>query len=336
MEREPAPGRAGSGSQAEAAARVAARRRERLLPEGLRYMALAAFWFSVMSLLVKLSGQRLGTQQIVLARGVISLLLSYWLLRRVRLSPWGREPWLLLLRGVLGFAALSCFYYGVIHLPLADATVIQYTNPIFTALLAAWLLGERIGWRQGALVLLSMTGVVLMARPSFLFGERTTALDPLVVAIALTGAILSAGAYVTVRSLGAREHPLIIVFYFPLVTVPASLPFAIAGWVWPTSWEWLVLLGVGISTQIGQVYLTRGLQLEPAGRATSVAYLQIVFAGLWGVLFFSEHPGVWSLAGALLILGSTLALGRRARRPREPEEIPPPLPLAPESSRPVV
>ncbi len=299
-------------------------------------MALAAFWFSVMSLLVKMAGQNLGSQQIVLVRAVVTLLLSYALLRRVRIGMWGQRTGMLLLRGVFGFVALSCFYYGVIHLPLADATVIQYTNPIFTALLAAWLLGERIGWRQAALVLLSMTGVVLMARPAFLFGAGSVALDPPVVAIALLGAILSAGAYVTVRSLGAREHPLIIVFYFPLVTVPASLPFALRGWVWPTLWEWLVLLGVGITTQIGQVYLTRGLQLEPAGRATSVAYLQIVFAGLWGVLFFSERPGVWSLAGALLIIGSTLALGRRAKGEPTPEEVPPPLPLAPESSRPVV
>ncbi len=293
-------------------------------------MALAAFWFSLMSLLVKVAGQRLDTQQIVLARAVVTLVLSYVLLRQAGIGMWGTHRKLLLLRGVLGFAALSCFYYAVIHLPLADATVIQYMNPIFTALLAAWLLREAIGGREAALVLLSLTGVVLIARPSFLFGERIAALDPFVVTIAVAGAILSAGAYVTVRRLGASEHALVIVFYFPLVTVPASVPFAAAGWVWPTAWEWLVLLGVGIATQIGQVYLTRGLQLEPAGRATAVGYLQIVFAALWGALFFAEYPDGWSLSGAALIIGSTLALGWSRRTG------PPPVPLAPESDQPVV
>ncbi|MDQ3605479.1 MAG: DMT family transporter [Gemmatimonadota bacterium] len=304
-----------------------------LLSTGLTYMALAAFWFSVMSLLVKLAGQRLHTQQIVLARAVVSLALSYVLLRRAGLGLWGSRPALLLLRGALGFVALSCFYYALVHLPLADATVLQYTNPIFTALLAAWLLRERIGVREAALVLFGMAGVLLIARPSFLFGERLVQLDPLVVAVALAGALFSAGAYVTVRRLGATEHPLVIVFYFPLVTIPASLPFAAARWVWPTPLEWLVLLGVGIATQIGQIYLTKGLQLEPAGRATAVGYLQIVFAAVWGLLFFAERPDAWSLAGALLIIGSTLALARKRGRRRQ---TPPPAPLAPESSQPVL
>ncbi len=294
-------------------------------------MALAAFWFSLMSLLVKLAGQRLGTQQIVLVRALVTLLLSYVLLRRAGIEMWGRHRKLLLLRGLLGFVALSCFYFGVIHLPLADATVIQYTNPVFTALLAAWLLREHLGPREAALVLLSLAGVVMIARPSFLFGERVTELNPVVVGVALAGAIFSAGAYVTVRRLGALEEPLVIVFYFPLVTVPLSLPLAAVGWRWPTPWEWGVLLGVGMATQIGQVYLTKGLQLEPAGRATAVGYLQIVFAALWGALFFAEYPDGWSVTGALLIVASTLALARVRRR-----EIPPPAPLAPESSRPVV
>jgi drug/metabolite transporter (DMT)-like permease len=272
-------------------------------------MAIGAFWFSVMSLLVKVAGQRLPSQQIVLVRGVITLVLSLVLLRRARVKVWGEHNTLLLLRGLLGFAALSAFYYSLVHLPLAEATVIQYLNPVFTAVLAAVLLGERLGRAEAACVGLSLGGVLLIARPGFLFGGEA-AIDPWLLAIAVGGALCSAGAYVTVRKIGRREHPLVVVFYFPLVTVPAALPFVVPHWLWPTPGEWLVLFGVGVATQIAQVYMTRGLQLEPAGKAAAVGYLQIVFAAGWGMLFFADIPDVWTIGGASLILVSTLMLAR--------------------------
>lgn len=286
---------------------------------GIRYMAHGAFWFSLMSLLVKLSGQRLPSMEIVLVRALITLVLSYALVRRARQSFRGRHLRMLLLRGVLGAVALMCFYFSLVHLPLAEATLIQYMNPIFTAVLAGLFLGERLGWKHGACVAASLAGVLLIARPAALLGGDAPALNPTYVAIALGGAVLSAGAYVTVRRIGTTEHPLVIVFYFPLITVPLVVPFVLSTWVWPTAWEWIALLGVGVTTQIAQVYLTRGLQLEPAGRATAVGYLQIVFAAIWGAAFFGELPDAWSIAGAVVILASTLALVRaRHGSPGEP------------------
>jgi drug/metabolite transporter (DMT)-like permease len=278
-------------------------------------MILGAFFFSLMSLGVKAVGQRIPSQEVVLVRGVLNVAFSYALLRRARVPPWGNRPGVLILRGLLGFAALSSLYYALVHLPLADATVLQYTNPVWTALFAVWVLGERMRRREAALVLTSLLGVVLVARPSVLFGGEASGLDMVAVAVALLGAMFSAAAYVTVRKLGRTEHPLVIVFYFTLVTVPASLPGMMAGAVWPTPAEWLVLLGVGVAAQGGQVYMTRGLQLEPAARATAVGYLQVVFAALWGVLFFGEFPDGWTAAGALVILASTLALAWTHRRP---------------------
>jgi drug/metabolite transporter (DMT)-like permease len=284
-----------------------------LLTPGVRWMAAGAFWFSLMSLLVKVAGQRLPVMEIVLVRAVVTLALSWWMIRRLDVHPWGVHHGRLILRGVFGFLALSCFYYGVIHLPLAEATVIQYMNPVWTALLAAWLLRERMGPREIACVLAGLAGVVVIARPGFLFGAVAAGLDPLVVGIALMGSLGSAAAYTTVRSLSGREHPMVIVFFFPLVTVPLALPLALRVWTWPTPLEWLVLLGVGVTTQMGQVAITRGLSMERAGKATAVGYLQIVFAATWGALFFLELPDGWTLAGAALIVASTLALAHGSR-----------------------
>lgn len=279
------------------------------LSPGLRFMALGAFWFSVMSLGVKLAGQRLPSIQVVFVRAVITLALSYWLLRRAGVPLPGNRPGMLVVRGLFGSLALTCFYFSLVHLPLADATVIQYTNPVFTAVLAVWVLGERMPPRAIVLVAASLGGVLMVARPSFLGGAETS-MDPRYVAIALLGALSSAAAYVMVRRLRGLDHALVVVFYFPLVTVPLTFPFVLAGWTWPSPWEWVVLLGIGASTQAGQVYMTRGLQLEAAGRATSVGYLQIVFAAAWGLVIFGEVPDAWSLAGAGVIVASTLLLAR--------------------------
>lgn len=281
------------------------------IPLGVRFMLGSALAFSVMSALVKYAGTRLASQELVFARSVVAIVISVALLRRAGIHTLGTRRWLLLARGIWGYAALSCGFYAMTKLPLAEATMIQYLHPVFTAMLAAVVLGERADRSLAASVLLGSAGVLLVTRPAFLFEAGGATLHPLGVAAALGGALLTAVAYVGVRELARTEHPLVIVLWFPLVSLPASLPATVASGVWPRGFEWLVLLGVGVFAQIGQVCLTRGLALEPAGRAMAISYVQIAFATLWGVLFFGEVPGVATLLGSLLVIGGT-AIGARA------------------------
>lgn len=285
------------------------------LSPGLRFMALSAFAFSVMSVLVKLAAERLPTQEIVFVRSLVSLAISLALLRNAGVAPGGRRRGLLLLRGLWGYAALSCVFYAVAHLPLAEATMIQYLHPTLTALLAAALLGERGDRALAVSLALGTAGVALVVRPAFLFGGASAPLDPWAVAAALGGAALTAVAYVGVRELSRTEHPLVIVLWFPLVAAPASLPGTLALGVWPRGREWLLLAGVGVFAQLGQVWLTRGLALERAGRATATSYLQIAFAAAWGWLVFAEVPGQWTAAGALAIGAGVWVGARAAARP---------------------
>ena len=275
---------------------------------GARHMLASAFFFSVMSFLVKLAGERLPSQEIVVVRSFVTLLLSALALARARISPWRRHPGLLLLRGLLGTAALSCFYYALTELPLAVVTVLHYLNPPLAALLAWVFLRERPHRTLFASLALCLLGTLFVTRPLTLFGTTSTPLLPLLAAIA--GAFFSAAAYVNVRSLAAREPALVIVFYFPLVALPLSLPTMGPQAVWPVGYEWLVLLGVGVSTQLGQIHLTRGLASEAAGRATAISYTQVVFAALWGAMWFDERPDPWTVAGAVLVLAGTWLAAR--------------------------
>ncbi len=271
-------------------------------------MAAGALSFSAMAALAKVAGTRVPLFEIVLARSVVVAAIAGPLLLRARTPLLGHEPRWLLLRGVLGFGALTCFYFAVIHLPLADATVIHFMNPVFTALGAALLLGEHVGVLEGLLVLGSMGGVVMVARPSFLFGASAS-LDPFAVGVGLLGAVLAAGAYVTVRRLKS-EAPMLIVFWFAMVSIVLALPLVWRDPVMPTLPMLLVLLGVGLTTHIGQILITWGFRLERAGRASAIGYLQIVFAAGWGWFLFRDVPDAWTWAGAALIVGCTVLLSR--------------------------
>jgi len=280
------------------------------MQRGAALMILSALAFSVMTVMVKIVGQRLPSQEIVVARALISLVLSYGLLRRARVSPWGHEKRWLWFRGLLGFSGLSCVYAAVTHLPLAEATVLQFLHPPITAILAGIFLGEVVSRRVIAASSLSLVGVLLVTRPAALFGESLAPLDPFWVTVALGGAFFSAAAYVVVRRLSAHEDPLVIVFYFPLVTVPAALPTIATNFVSPIGLEWLWLLGVGVATQIGQVSLTRGLSMMPASQGTALSYLQVVFATLWGLLVFGDRPGSLTLIGGGLVVLSSIWVAR--------------------------
>jgi drug/metabolite transporter (DMT)-like permease len=275
-------------------------------------MLSSALSFSLMVVCVRAVGSRIPLPEVVLIRALVSLALSGWLLWRARIPPLGHRRGLLMARGVVGTAALYFFYGAVARLPMATATVLQYLYPTLTAALAWLLLGERVGRRLFLAMLLGWLGVLVIAAP-LLPRHSGAAPDSLGLLMALAGALLTAVAYTSVRRLGRSEHPLVIILYFPLMAVPLTLPAVLLDPVWPTAGEAAWLVGVGLFTQLGQIGVTRGLIGLPAAQATALSYAQVVFAALWGWLFFAEvaEPRTW--LGALLVLGGT-RLSQRAGR----------------------
>jgi drug/metabolite transporter (DMT)-like permease len=274
----------------------------------MRYMFLSAFGFALMSACVKLaSAEGLPVLEIVAARALVSLLLSYADIRRKRVAAFGKRKGILFMRGAVGSLTLICVYYAITELPLAEATVLQYLYPVITTVLALFFLKERLHWTLILSIILSFSGVLLVVRPGFLFGDVAPDLPYFAVLAGLLGACGSAVAYVLVRNLSQTEHPSVIVFYFPLIALPFSVLLLGNDFVVP-SWQACgILILLGIFTQIGQVYLTKAMQTETAGRATAFSYLQVVFASLLGWALFNEVPDLWFAAGAFLILLGTLA-----------------------------
>ncbi|KZZ39908.1 hypothetical protein A3758_25070, partial [Oleiphilus sp. HI0118] len=274
-----------------------------LFPIGLRYMLLSAFGFAAMAVCVKLVySHGIPVLEIVVARSLVSLVLSYLDIRRKRLPMFGTHKGLLFARGAVGAIALMAVYYALTVLPLAEATMLQYLHPMFVAVLALLFLGERFQLGVVACVVLSFIGLVLVVEPASLgsilqtgshaeLTEHVTRLNLFGVSIAILGAFGSAIAYVLVRKLSALEDSSVIILYFPMIALPMSLVLLGSDFVWPESLStWVLLLLVGVFTQLGQVGLTKAMQTETAARATAFSYVQVVFAVIFGLLFFDEVP----------------------------------------------
>jgi drug/metabolite transporter (DMT)-like permease len=276
------------------------------IPLGARYMLMSAFAFSLMSSCVKLvSTYGIPVFEIVAARAIVSLIISYVDVKRKKISVWGNNKKLLIARGVAGSLALICVYFSVATLPLAEATILQYLYPVFTVILALLFLREKIHISTIICIFCCFMGTLLIVAPGMTF-ENATELPTLSVVAALLGALGSAIAYVIVKRLSASEDSSVIIFYFPVVALPLSIFLLGSDFVMPDKEALLLLLFVGIFTQVGQIGLTKAMQTEVASKAAAYSYVHVVFSIILGWLLFSEFPSAWTLAGGILIIVGAL------------------------------
>ena len=274
---------------------------------GYIFMAISAFFFCLMTIFVKIAGQQLPTIQIVFARGLVTLLFTFIIIRRKKIYLWGNNHKILILRGLIGSVALIFVYEAIQRFSLSEATVIQYLFPIFTTLFASILISEQVGKRLYLAIFLGLGGVFIIL--NFPFINPNTSFTKLSVIISITGALLTGLAYVLVRlASNMKESPYVIMFYFPLFTVPLSLPFAFKGWVSPSFNIWIILLFVGICTQLGQTFLTFGYKLLPASKAAPISYIQVPFSALAGAIIFHDIISYNFIIGSIIIFFAILLI----------------------------
>jgi drug/metabolite transporter (DMT)-like permease len=269
-------------------------------------MLLSAVGFALMSASVKsVSEYGIPLFEIVAARALVSLIISYLDVKRKRLSIWGNNKPLLFARGAVGTVALMCVYYSVTTLPLAEATILQYVHPVFTALLAVLFLKERIQTSTIICIIMCMLGLLAVVQPA-LTHHIGSELPIFSILVALLGAFGSSIAYVIVKKLNQTEDSSVIIFYFPLVALPASIYLMGDNFIWPDLHLTIMLVLIGIFTQIGQLGLTKAMKTQDAGRASAYSYVQIIFSTLIGVFIFSEVPSLWTYLGGVLIVTGAL------------------------------
>lgn len=268
-------------------------------------LIFASLFFSLMTVCVKKIDERIPIYELVFFRSLLSLSITSLIIKRKGINPWGNNRILLILRGILGTIALICIFYAIRNMPLSISTVIQYTYPIFISIFASLLIREKITKNIIFALLFGWLGVLVILNPTQLSNVNVE-IDNFSIFIAFLGAISTSLAYVTVKKLSATEDIFIIIKYFPVISIITLFPTVIINWITPNINELIWIIGIGLFTQLGQTFLTIGLKNLSASEASTINYLQVFFAAIWGFVFFSEIININFLFGSLLVLLGTI------------------------------
>lgn len=214
------------------------------------------------------------------------------------------------LRSIAGTISMFCNFAAYIYLPLADATAIGFAAPLFVVILAALVLSERVHAYRWSAVVIGFVGVVIIAGPEA--GMSRAALYGAL--FALAGAGLTALAMIFLRRMSAHEHSITIAFYYTLTSTAVSLTTLFLGWNVPTSAEALVLVLIGLTGGVGQLFLSFSYRYGEASVLAPFDYTAMLWAVLLGYFFFGELPAVqvW-LGGAVVTAAGLLILWRERK-----------------------
>ena len=268
--------------------------------------------FSTMGALLKLaSTQGLNAPELVFYRSLFSLpVVLFWVLKRESLAALRpNNPLAHVWRSTLGLVSMGLTFEALILLPLAEATAINFTAPIFATILSFLVLKEDVRAHRWAAVVIGFAGVLIVSRPG------GTTLPALGVAVALAGAIGSAGVTTTLRHLQRSENVVAIVFWFAVAgIVAAGLVMPFFGRLHGVEAMAIVAAG-GLAGGLGQLFMTASLR-APVSVVTPFDYLQIVAATAYGWLIFSDVPTLATISGAALIAVSGIYTAWREHRRR--------------------
>jgi len=285
----------------------------KFLSEGVRLMFVSTLAFSLANVFVK-QVAHLPTMEIVFFRCAFGVAFCYIGLKRANADWRGSNRTMLFLRGLFGTTALYLFFLTVQNIPLAQASTIQYLSPIFTTIIAIFLLKESVKHLQWLFYGLAFLGVLFIER----FDARVSLIF---LVLGIISAFCSGVAYNLVRSLREKEHPLTVVMHFQIVGVVVGGVFTLFEWQTPIGWDWFYLFLIGVSSQLGQWFLTNSLQKEKAASVAIVNYSGLIYALLIGWFVFGEVQTVESLIGMLLVVVGVILSIIYSKRQRDVEKI---------------
>jgi drug/metabolite transporter (DMT)-like permease len=263
----------------------------------------AALWMlgAVVSLSAMAIGGRelsaeLSTFQILFFRSLVGLAVIAALLQR---SGWGqvrtRVFGLHLVRNVSHYAGQFGWFFALGVIPLSEVFAIEFTTPIWTALLAALVLGERMNKLRMAAVAVGFVGVLVILRP----GISAVSVGSLSV---LGAAGAYALTYIMTKKLTGTETPLSILFYMTAMQLPLGFAAALIDWRWPQAWAWPWVFTVAITALVAHYCMTRAFRLADATVVVPLDFLRLPLIALLGLLLYGEALDAWVMVGAACVL----------------------------------
>jgi drug/metabolite transporter (DMT)-like permease len=288
---------------------------------GILFKIASAFCFTLMAALIRWVGDSVPSGEVVFARSAFALIpILLWLgaqgrLADVRTSRPGGH----FLRSSVGVMAMFCMFSGLARISLPDATMLHYSSPLITILLAALILGEPLRRQRVAAVLVGLGGVAVMLWPHLAGGmiARLAEGGDRVAAgalFALGGAFFTACAMIQIRRLVQTETTAAIVFWFTIFSSLfglATLPF---GWVMPDPVTAGVLVMIGLLGGVGQIFLTTGYRYAEASVIAPFEYTSLIWALSIGWIAFGDLPDGFGFIGGFVVVASGFLVIRDERR----------------------
>ena len=290
--------------------KIKAPRKKKFVFLGIIMAIIAAFTFSVGALMVKLA-ESVPSIEVTFMQLTLQMTLSppaMIFFKDKFIYPW-KQSRFLLLRGISGTTALTLMIYALKHMPLADARVIFYTSPVFTAILGRIFLKESVSKFDVLAMILSIGGVILIGRPTFLFGslgENSGSKQVWVPTLfAVAAAFGSATSTVLTRKMSQEVGPRVVVFYFAVVgTIISFVGSLISGFKFPDcgTHDSIYMLATGVLAYFGQVVRSKALSMDKASVIALVGTIGIGFSFILQLVVLDVVPNSLSIGGAILIL----------------------------------
>lgn len=275
-----------------------------------------SFGFAIMGGIAKHLGDELNSFQIAFFRAFVGFILLAPMVMRAGVSSLKTSvPHLHLIRVIMGTCAMMTGFYALTHLPLATATAVAFTKPLFMIPVAIVLLGETVRWRRWSATIVGFIGVLIMVRPD------SEGFDPGML-VALTQGLFIALAMGTMKMIPRTETERTILFYFAVFsTVITAIPASFV-WVWPSPIQLTLLFAMGTIGIGSQAMTVRGFRIGEATIMSPLEYTRLIFATVVGLMFFGEQPTLGLLVGGLIVVGSTLYITRREAELGKPRKMP--------------
>jgi drug/metabolite transporter (DMT)-like permease len=263
------------------------------------WMSGALVSFSAMAIAGRQLSAELTTFQILFFRSLGGLAVLAAVLQRtgwaqIRTHVFGTH----LLRNLAHFGGQYAWFYGIALIPLTEVFAIEFTVPIWTAILAVLFLGERMNGLRTLAVALGFVGILVILQP----GAGAISTPALVV---LGGALCFAISHVFMKRLAGSQAPLTIPFYMTAIQLPIALLPALPQWVWPSTvlWPWVGI--VAVAAVSAHYCLARAFRLADATLVVPMDFLRLPLIAVIGLLFYGEAPTIWVFVGALIVLLAT-------------------------------
>jgi drug/metabolite transporter (DMT)-like permease len=287
------------------------------------WMSVSALLFAMMSFFARLSSAHAPWTLVAATRAFVGALVAVLVARMRGVPALPRQSGTVWLRTGFGTLSVLFSFYATTapDLPLGDSATLLSLAPVFTALLAPYVLRERSGRRMAIALPLCVAGVLLVLRPPFLFGGAAAHPGMAVPAVsAILGALTSACAMMMLRRASSREHPEAIALHFSSAAALVCLLLSLPGLTMPSQRDAAMMLAAGVCGGVAQLTMTRAYALEQAARVAAFAYLGVVASVFLGAVGLDETPSPFAVAGSALVVGGgvviTIAGARERARAR--------------------